>query len=66
MAFVYELPYKTSASKDVAHLILGDWQVNGIYSAYSGPPFTITRPLHVAQHAGQQHTAGKPERQLLT
>jgi hypothetical protein len=44
MAFVYELPYKTSASKDVAHLILGDWQVNGIYSAYSGPPFTITAP----------------------
>jgi carboxypeptidase family protein len=42
MAFVYELPYKTSTSKDVAHLILGDWQVNGIYSAVSGTPFTIT------------------------
>ncbi len=43
MAFVYELPYKTNArGNDVAHLILGDWQVNGIYSAISGTPFTIT------------------------
>jgi hypothetical protein len=42
MAFVYELPYKTASSKDIAHLILGDWQVNGIFSAYSGIPFTVT------------------------
>ena len=42
MAFVYELPYKTSNGKDIAHLVLGDWQVNGIYSAVSGTPFTIT------------------------
>jgi len=41
MAFVYEVPYKTTQSKDVAHLILGDWQVNGVFSAYSGTPFTI-------------------------
>ena len=41
MAFVYEVPYKTSTSKDIAHLILGDWQINGIYSAISGLPFTI-------------------------
>ena len=42
MAFVYELPYKTSTSKDIAHLILGDWQINGIYTAMAGTPFTIT------------------------
>jgi hypothetical protein len=41
MAFVYEVPYKTSTSKDIAHLVLGDWQINGIYSAISGLPFTI-------------------------
>ena len=28
--------------KDIAHLILGDWQINGIYSAVSGTPFTVT------------------------
>jgi hypothetical protein len=41
MAFVYELPYKTSTSKDIAHLIFGDWQTNGIFSAVSGTPFTV-------------------------
>jgi len=42
MAFVYEVPYKTTNGKDVMHILLGDWQFNGIYSAYSGTPFTIT------------------------
>ena len=41
MGFVYELPYKTANGKDIAHLILGDWQINGIYSALSGLPFTV-------------------------
>jgi outer membrane receptor protein involved in Fe transport len=43
MAFVYELPYKsTETGNRAAHMILGDWQLNGIFSAYSGAPFTIT------------------------
>jgi hypothetical protein len=43
MAFVYELPYKVaSAENKFVGAILGDWQVNGIYSAVSGTPFTIT------------------------
>jgi hypothetical protein len=43
MAFVCELPYKaTTAGNKVVGAILGDWQVNGIYSAVSGTPFTIT------------------------
>ena len=44
MAFVYELPYKTTpaAATRWRKVVLGDWQVNGIYSAYSGTPFTIT------------------------
>ena len=53
MAFVYELPYKTSTGKDIAHLVLGDWQVNGIYSAVSGTPFTVSARWTAAQHAGQ-------------
>jgi hypothetical protein len=43
MAFVYELPYKlASADNKMMGAIFGDWQVNGIYSAVSGTPFTIT------------------------
>ncbi len=43
MAFVYELPYKVaSADNKVLGAVLGDWQVNGVYSAFSGTPFTVT------------------------
>jgi len=42
MAFVYELPYKAaSASNKPMGWIFGDWQVNGIFSAVSGLPFTV-------------------------
>jgi len=43
MAFVYELPYKTQggSGNKAARAVLGDWQVNGIFSAVSGTPFTI-------------------------
>jgi len=57
MAFVYELPYKTSQGKDVAHLILGDWQVNGLFSAYSGTPFTITADGAQLNMPGNAQTA---------
>jgi hypothetical protein len=43
MAFVYELPYKsTSADSKALGWVFGDWQVNGLYAFYSGTPFTIT------------------------
>jgi hypothetical protein len=43
MAFVYELPYKsTDSGNRAARMVFGDWQINGLFSAYSGTPFTIT------------------------
>ena len=44
MAFVYELPYKTKggSGNEVMRAVFGDWQVNGIYTAASGQPFSIT------------------------
>jgi Carboxypeptidase regulatory-like domain/TonB dependent receptor len=57
LAFVYELPYKvTTAQNKVLGGILGDWQVNGIYTAVSGLPFTITAnsaQLDMPGNAGQ-------------
>ena len=54
MAFVYELPYKTSdPGNPVMKAIFGDWQVNGIVSAFSGTPFTITGDGCANQHARQ-------------
>ena len=43
LAFVYELPYRSPPPRTKwSEPILGDWQINGIYSAVSGLPFTIT------------------------
>ena len=35
---------KTLAKTGVAAAVLGNWQVNGIMSAYTGNPFTVTSP----------------------
>jgi hypothetical protein len=44
-AFIYELPFgqgKPYAQEGAAGAILGGWQVNGQFSAYSGTPFNVT------------------------
>jgi hypothetical protein len=40
MGFVYELPWMRDSSSILAYAVK-DWQVNGIFSAFSGTPFTI-------------------------
>jgi hypothetical protein len=45
LAFVYELPFgseKKWATTGLGNAILGGWQLNGVFSAYSGRPFTLT------------------------
>jgi hypothetical protein len=41
LGFIYELPF-AKQSKSVLGRILQNWQLNGIGSAYSGTPFSIT------------------------
>jgi hypothetical protein len=54
MGFLYEVPYGRDRTSPVA-LVLRDWQVNGIFSAYSGTPFTIGGDnTQLSQRAGQQ------------
>ncbi len=59
MAFLYELPYKTTTpgGSRAMKAVFGDWQVNGIYSAYSGTPFTITADGADLNMPGNQQTA---------
>jgi len=58
MAFVYEVPYKSNGEGNrAAHVILGDWQINGLFSAYSGVPFTITANGGELNMPGNQQTA---------
>lgn len=45
VAPIYNLPFGPNgmwAKEGLAGKILGGWQVNGIFSAYSGTPFTVT------------------------
>jgi hypothetical protein len=47
MGWVYELPMgkgKQFAANGVAAHILGGWSVNGVLSAYTGTPFTVSAP----------------------
>ena len=45
LAWVYELPFGTGKQFDIENRVLNaiarDWQVNGLWSMYSGTPFTI-------------------------
>jgi hypothetical protein len=54
MGFLYEIPFaKNSASP--AAIIVKDWQINGVFSAFSGTPFRIDGDnTDLAQRAGQQ------------
>jgi TonB dependent receptor len=47
MAWLYELPLgkgKMLAKSGPAAAVLGGWQVNGIMSAYTGTPFSVSSP----------------------
>ena len=40
LGFVYDLPFASSSSNPLAQVVK-NWQINGIFSAYSGTPFSI-------------------------
>jgi hypothetical protein len=44
LGFAYALPWQNqgSYSGGIAKAILGDWQVNGVFAAFTGTPFTVT------------------------
>jgi hypothetical protein len=47
LGWVYELPFgpgKPLASTGVAKHVIGGWSVNGVMSAYTGTPFTVSSP----------------------
>jgi hypothetical protein len=58
-AFVYELPFGTTkkwASTGTSSKILGGWQLNGLFAAYSGRPFTLTASDSSLNMPGNQQT----------
>ena len=60
MSWVYELPWgqgRPIALSGIADKALGGWRVNGIYSAYSGTPFTVSASTASLNTPGSNQTA---------
>ncbi|MBI5280575.1 MAG: TonB-dependent receptor [Candidatus Solibacter usitatus] len=60
MSWVYELPWgkgRPFALSGIANHVMGGWRVNGIYSAYSGTPFTVTASTTSLNTPGSNQTA---------
>jgi hypothetical protein len=43
MGFAYSLPWQSNGHHDnVVKAVVNDWQINGLFAAFSGNPFTVT------------------------
>jgi hypothetical protein len=70
VGWVAELPFgegKPLASEGIAKLLFGGWQLNGIFSGYSGTPFTVTSSGTSLNAPGNLQTADQvlPEVKIL-
>lgn len=60
MGWVYELPMgkgKQWVNSGPAAYVIGGWQVNGVLSAYTGVPFTVSAPGAALNAPGNSQTA---------
>ncbi len=60
MGWVYDLPFgkgRQFVQEGVGAAILGGWSINGVYSAYSGTPFTISADGGTLNAPGNIQTA---------
>ena len=57
MAFVYQLPWRSEGSRGLARALINDWQINGIFGAFSGSPFTVTADDTELNTPGNTQTA---------
>jgi hypothetical protein len=57
VGFVYEIPIKTEGTQSgLVKAVFGDWQINGVFGAFSGTPFSI------AANGNVLNTPGNPQR----
>jgi hypothetical protein len=58
MSFVYQLPWRSDGTRfSVVKALVNDWQVNGIFQAFSGAPFTVTADGTALNTPGNTQTA---------
>jgi outer membrane receptor protein involved in Fe transport len=55
MGFLYDLPFGKGSSNPVT-AVVRDWQVNGVFAAYSGTPFTINGDNTALNQRGGRQT----------
>jgi outer membrane receptor protein involved in Fe transport len=58
MSFNYDLPFFRETDNDFAKVVLGGWQINGIFQAQSGQPYTpqsiVDSNLNLDSNAGDR------------
>jgi hypothetical protein len=58
LGFAYQLPWQSAGSYDgLVNAIIQDWQINGVYAAFSGTPFTVTASGTVLNTPSNTQTA---------
>ncbi len=60
LAYVYDIPFgggKKWATSGMPKAVLGGWQINGIFSAYQGRPYTVTASGAALNMPGNLQTA---------
>ena len=56
LGFAYQLPWQGSYD-NIAKAVLNDWQINGVFGAFSGTPFTVTASGTSLNTPSNQQTA---------
>jgi hypothetical protein len=58
MGFVYQLPYQGSGSYgNPVRAVLADWQLSGVFAAFSGRPFSVTADGSILNTPSNMQTA---------
>lgn len=57
LSFVYQLPWTSDTSNGVLRSIINDWQLSGVFAAFSGMPFTVTADGTLLNTPGNTMTA---------
>jgi Carboxypeptidase regulatory-like domain len=57
LSFVYQLPWTSDGSSGWFRPIINDWQLNGVFGAFTGVPFTVTADATLLNTPGNTMTA---------
>jgi len=68
MGYVYTLPMskgKKFANSGLGQAVLGGWQLNGVFSSFTGNPFTVTGAAGTLNASGNLQTADQVKSEMV-